>query len=159
MNLKSIITIFLLLISISSSYGQSHKNELKINAFYAGLTIIDLQYERITLSKFSYGANFDINLRWKEFLTSFVVFGRAYTLEEAEGWFFEIHHAIHLDGTCIENQIINYIGPAFGYKALYSSNFTFELLAGVGFQYLDIDCRELPNVYFPRFGILIGKRF
>jgi hypothetical protein len=156
---KTIIPIILFLLTLNTSFRKKNKNEIKTNALYAALGVVDIHYERITGGKYSLGASCDINLRWEEFLTSFVVFGRAYTSEEAKHLFFEIHHAIHLDGSCSENQVINYIGPGFGYKTILKNNFTVEFFAGIGIHYLKIDCKELGNTNFPRLGILVGKRF
>jgi len=157
--LNSILVIFLILISISSSYGQNNNHEIKVNPFYAALGIIDVHYEKISPGNFSFGASINANLRWDEYLGSIVIFGRAYGIKSAQNLYFEIHHATHLDGSCTKNQVINYIGPAIGYKYLMKRNFSFELLVGVGFKYLDPKCEQLANLYYPRLGILIGKRF
>lgn len=154
-----LVSIVLFSFVISPLSGQNYQNEFKINALYAAFTIVDLHYERHTSGRFSYGANVDVNLRWDEYLASAVLFGRVYSNEKYKEFFLEIHHAIHLDGSCIDKQVVYHIGPSIGYKFLLQKNYTLELLGGVGFHYSDIKCRELGNLYFPRLGILIGKRF
>lgn len=167
------LRILLIVLFISTmAFGQNDyfsglKNEIKINAPYAFAGALELSYERILSEDTGVGisAAFPISddLKFDYFL---LPFARAYFgKKEAAGFFGEIHLAAYSDEQDDDTvpagqqaESFNGLGLGFslGFKLFSKSHWSFEAVGGLGRNFQNQE--EIGELY-PRYGILLGRRF
>ena len=156
------------------------RNELKINAAYLLAGIIEMSYERSINEDSSFGisANYDV-AGDSNYTTMISPYYRLFfSKNHAAGFFFETsttflweqgdddivyyssEDVIYPDSYYVNSYGENVfgwgLGIAVGGKFLTSNNWVFEVVAGLGRNFINTD--EISDLY-PRLGISIGKRF
>jgi len=157
------------------------KNELKLNAAYLLAGIIEMSYERVINEDSSFGisANYDVSgdSNYTSMITPY--YRLFFSKNHAAGFFFETSTTFlweqpygdiyyystdyitypeggYYSSIADENLFGWGIGIAVGGKFMTSNNWIFEVVAGLGRNFINTD--YIDDLY-PRLGISIGKRF
>jgi hypothetical protein len=150
------------------AYSQKDKkNEIKFNLPYIIAGLPEVNYERIIDSTravgiavaFAFDKPDDIETRFR-----IIPYYRKYFRQQrtnAAGFFVEGNLAvinktqwISYETSVEENNTYFGVGAAVGYKFLNKNNITAEAFGGLG---LELDCCD--DMFYPRVGVTIGKRF
>lgn len=165
--MKKTLLLFIGLCSAICYCQKTAKNEVKFNLPYFALGIPEVNYERIIDSTRAVGIAVAVTLDNPtdiETRFSIIPYYRWYFEKDksAGGFFIEGNTAIlnkkqwiyYGSTTVWENNTYFGIGGAAGYKLLNKSNIIAEVFAGLG---LELDCCD--EMFYPRLGVSIGKRF
>ena len=158
------------------------KNELKLNLFSAVLSTLDISYERLLKDNTSIGLSGSYCFFSEpyegfssDYLWSFIPYYRLYFSKKPSSGFFIEANAVaaqtrEITGLSYYDSANNYIeqttyhdnlgygiGFSLGAKFLTAKGLIGEAHVGLG-RYLNAKGDYMPKTY-PRFGVLIGKRF
>ena len=143
------------------------RNELKITAAYLLAGIIEMSYEHSINEDSSFGisANYDV-AGDSNYTTMISPYYRLFfSKNHAAGFFFETSTTFLWEQGYDDSYYVNSygenvfgwgLGIAVGGKFLTSNNWVFEVVAGLGRNFINTD--YIDDLY-PRLGISIGKRF
>ena len=177
---KKILTCLLLMVSFFLSAQQikpslspslQNNNELKLNILYLLVGSPEITYERILNKKNAVGVAAFIRLSdavWSDYTYAFTPYYRRYFgFHKASGFFLEGHATLAKsdeinayypynagDAQKLEDKMLAGIGGAVGAKFLTRKGFTGEIYLGAA-KLLD---NNVAN-FFPRAGLILGKRF
>ncbi len=152
------------------------KNEVRINLLGSFTALPEIQYERFIEDNFGIGAVVGIALddyieTLEKFSSYYLVYGRLYfgQVKPAYGFYIEGNAGLEIlsiyDYSYGNNNYSNRklegftsglsLGTALGYKFLSRNNWVGEISFGLNRIFLNSEDDNM----FPRFGIMIGKRF